>query len=1170
MGPFSAAQIGAETYATARCAVKLSCWIVSCNRVEWKGVNLERFLSPYSPPTSNLVDCIQYWMGQYADEVAFYFTDGEQEEVRLTYRQLHEASATIAARLCELGLRGQRVLLLYPPGLDFVKGFFGCLYAGAIAVPAYPPRRNRYMSRIEAIASDADARAALTVAQVAERVQETVGPQSPLMKVIWVATDTTPSEMADQWQPHKIAPDDLAILQFTSGSTGDPKGVMISHANMMHNVQLITYSFEPCRTGVGLTWLPTYHDMGLVGGVLKPVFYGRPNVLMSPMAFLQKPVRWLRGISRYKVTVSGGPNFAYDLCVDKVTDDEMEGLDLSTWDVAFNGAEPIRPSTLDGFIRRFGPVGFRPETFFPCYGMAETTLIVTGSTKQDPPIVRCFDGRALDEHRVVVAKPNEPAVRPLVGCGHALPDEEVIIVDPDSRRKLPDHQVGEIWVRSPSVAQGYWNRPELTDETFHAKVTGADGKTYLRTGDLGFLDDGELFVTGRLKDLIIVRGVNRYPQDIELTVERANSRLQAGAAAAFATELNGRESLIIVSEVERKRHKDWEPVLEDIRRAVAREHDLPPDGVVLVRFGSIPKTSSGKIQRHECRDAFLKKSLPVIAEWYAWSEAPAGEATSETVPAAADDSAKRRLGDVHPRVAETVMEHVRAIARERAKGLTLDSNIVELGLDSLERLQIAHSLEEAFGGRFPEDVLAEIETCREVAVAIQTYMGTEPQASRKPAGPSVEAVGKPAEIPPEAADIRQLPERVKLKQTMSMLEATGVPNPYFSVHETVTRDTTVIDGREVINFSSYNYLGMSGDPVVAQAAKEAVDRYGTSVSASRLVSGEKPVHGQLEQAIAEFIGVPSAIVYVGGHSTNETTIGHLLGPGDLIVHDSLAHNSILQGSILSGARRRPFPHNDWEALDRLLAEIRHEYRRVLIAIEGVYSMDGDYPDLPRFIEVKKRHQAWLMVDEAHSMGTMGRHGRGISEHFEADPREVEIWMGTLSKSFGSCGGYIAGSSELVEYLKYTAPGFVYSVGISPPNAAAALAAIQRLEGHPERVARVQANSKLFLKLARQRGLNTGFSKDTPVVPVITGSSLSALHLSHRLFQRGINVQPILYPAVEDKAARLRFFITSAHTREQIEFTVEATAEELSRIGAMAPIEAAAKPDGTKTKREKVS
>jgi 7-keto-8-aminopelargonate synthetase-like enzyme len=303
----------------------------------------------------------------------------------------------------------------------------------------------------------------------------------------------------------------------------------------------------------------------------------------------------------------------------------------------------------------------------------------------------------------------------------------------------------------------------------------------------------------------------------------------------------------------------------------------------------------------------------------------------------------------------------------------------------------------------------------------------------------------------------------------------------------------------------------------------------------------------LEQEIAQFVGKPAAICFIGGHATNETTIGHLFGPGDLIIHDSLAHNSIIQGSILSGARRRAFPHNDWQTLDEVLAEVRRDYRKVLIAIEGTYSMDGDYPDLPKFIEVRNKHKAFLMVDEAHSVGVMGATGRGISEHFGTDPAEIDLLMGTMSKALGSCGGFIAGQSEVVEYLKYTAPGFVFAAGLPAHNAAAALAALRLLKREPERPARARANAGLFLALARQHGMNTGWSGGTAVVPIIIGNSVHALLLSRAMFERGVNVQPILHPAVEEERSRLRFFITSAHNEQQIRSTVQILAEELAKI-----------------------
>ncbi len=365
----------------------------------------------------------------------------------------------------------------------------------------------------------------------------------------------------------------------------------------------------------------------------------------------------------------------------------------------------------------------------------------------------------------------------------------------------------------------------------------------------------------------------------------------------------------------------------------------------------------------------------------------------------------------------------------------------------------------------------------------------------------------------------------------------GVSSPFFKLHEGTAGSTTQIGGKPYINYASYNYLDMSGDPQVNQAAKDAIDRYGTSVSASRLVSGERPIHRELERALAELYEVDDAIALVSGHATNVTTIGHLFGTRDLVLHDELIHNSVLQGIQLSGARRLPFPHNDWQALDDILEEQRHQFERVLIVLEGIYSMDGDYPDLPHFVELKRRHRAFLMVDEAHSFGVMGAKGHGIREHFGLAGSDVDIWMGTLSKTLAGCGGYIAGETALIEHLKFLAPGFLYSVGMPPSVAAASLAALQRMQQMPERVADLQARGRYFLEQAKAARLDTGSSTGLAVVPVITGSSLKATRLSSALFEHGINVQPILYPAVPEKSARLRFFISCRHTEEQIQETI---------------------------------
>ncbi|MCU1750286.1 aminotransferase class I/II-fold pyridoxal phosphate-dependent enzyme [Pseudomonas sp. 6D_7.1_Bac1] len=376
----------------------------------------------------------------------------------------------------------------------------------------------------------------------------------------------------------------------------------------------------------------------------------------------------------------------------------------------------------------------------------------------------------------------------------------------------------------------------------------------------------------------------------------------------------------------------------------------------------------------------------------------------------------------------------------------------------------------------------------------------------------------------------------------------GLSNPFFKLHEGLAGAETVIDGSHYVNFASYNYLGYSGHPQVAKAAKEAIDRYGTSVSASRPVSGDRPVHRELERELAQLYDVEEAITFVSGHATNVTTLGYLFGPRDLIVHDELIHNSVLQGIQLSGARRLSFAHNDWMALDRVLSNQRQHFERVLVVVEGIYGMDGDYPDLPRFVELRQKHQVFLMVDEAHSLGVMGRSGKGIREHFGLAGSDVDIWMGTLSKTLASCGGYIAGEAALVEHLKFLAPGFLYSVGMPAPVAAAALAALRCLrEEGGGRVAKLQARGRQFLRLAQEAELDTGSSTGLAVIPVITGSSLKAAQLSAALSRRGINAQPILYPAVPEQSARVRFFVSCEHTPEQIAQTVVAVSEELKRL-----------------------
>lgn len=560
-----------------------------------------------------------------------FLVNGETEEISFTYQELDQKARAIASFLQDIKATGERALLIYPPGLEFIAAFFGCLYAGVIAVPVYPPRQNQRLTRLQAIAADADAQFILSTNYVLESIEKNFSQESKLAMLRCMATDNINVDVAEDWQEPTLATTNLAFLQYTSGSTGMPKGVMVSHGNLLHNLEMIKTGFQHTEETIFVGWLPLFHDMGLIGNVLQPLYLGIQSYLISPVDFLQRPRRWLEAISRYKATTSGGPNFGYDLCISKITPEQKQGIDLSSWQIAFNGAEPIHAETQELFASTFACCGFRPEAFYPCYGMAETTVFISGGLKTNPPVVRQVDAAALQQNQIVESSNKPPLSRKIVGCGRAWLDEKIIIVNPDSLQECLSGEVGEIWVSGAHVTQGYWNQPSETDKTFKAfladanEVEGKSSGPFLRTGDLGFLDGEELFVTGRIKDVIIIRGRNHYPQDIELTVENSHPSLKPGCSAAITVEIKGEERLVIIQEVERTYLKklDVNQVVGDIRQAVTTQHDLQIYALVLVKPGTIPKTSSGKIQRYACRASYLAGSLDVIEDW---SENPAGTA----------------------------------------------------------------------------------------------------------------------------------------------------------------------------------------------------------------------------------------------------------------------------------------------------------------------------------------------------------------------------------------------------------------------------------------------------------------------------------------------------------------------------------------------------------------
>ena len=552
-----------------------------------------------------------------------YLGDGEQEEARVNYAELDVLASAVGATLQQMHARGERALLLYPPGLDFVAAFFGCLYSGVVAIPAYPPHPARpeiTLPKLQAILADSQAKFVLTITPILSKVAPLFARDEEFRQLHWLATDEIEHARAEDWKETEIAPDDLAFLQYTSGSTSAPKGVMVSHRNLLENSAYIHYGFEHTPESVSVTWLPAYHDMGLIDGIVQPMYGGFTGYVMPQTSFLQRPLRWLQAISRYRATHSGGPNFAYEHCVNKIRPEQRSGLDLSCWRVAYNGAEPIREETLRKFALSFEECGFRADAFYPAYGLAEATLKVAGGRGARPPVISKLESAPLEENLLVEASASSDPlnVRTLVSSGRLDLGTRAIIVDPASLTECAQGRVGEVWVSGEGVAQGYWNRPELTEQTFRAHLSDTGDGPFLRTGDLGFIKDGELFITGRLKDLIIIGGRNHYPQDIELIVEQCHPALRSGCTAAFSVECEGDERLVIAAEFDPRSVKrsfpaeQWKLLKTAVLRAVSDHFGLHVHELVLLKLGGVPKTSSGKIKRQECRKAYLTGALDIL------------------------------------------------------------------------------------------------------------------------------------------------------------------------------------------------------------------------------------------------------------------------------------------------------------------------------------------------------------------------------------------------------------------------------------------------------------------------------------------------------------------------------------------------------------------------------
>ncbi|MEO0770385.1 MAG: fatty acyl-AMP ligase [Cyanobacteria bacterium J06649_4] len=570
---------------------------------------------------STLVELLQHRASTQPTDLAYQFlVDGKKEGPSYTYAELEEWAKAIAALLQQQQAKGERALLLYPQGIEVVAAFCGCLYAGVIAIPVPPPdagRMKRTLPRLREIIKDAEATIVLSNDRIIDLIKDS-GLDFPEFDTMrWIDTESVDLSLAKEWQDPDVDKDVLAYLQYTSGSTSTPKGVMLSHYNLLHHSDYLQRACGYSADGPTVTWMPYFHDYGLVEGLMQPLYNGAPCYIMAPLAFVKRPLRWLQAIQKYGATHSQAPNFAYELCLRRIKPAKREGLDLSSWVSAGNAAEPIYPRVLREFAEAFSDYGFKWADFSPAYGLAEATLLVSSTPIGKEPVVLKLEASELEKGKIVTASSDSSYVREAVSCGPLVCETIVAIVNPDTMTRCAEDEVGEIWINDPGIAHGYWQRPDATRETFEAQIKEEGAERYLRTGDLGFMQDGELFITGRIKDLIIIRGTNHYPQDIEWTVQQTGEAMRPDYGACFSIIEEGEERLVVVQEVERQHQRalNADEQMAEIRQAISEAHELQVYAIALVKSGNVLKTSSGKIQRRKCKSSFLAGELEVLADW---------------------------------------------------------------------------------------------------------------------------------------------------------------------------------------------------------------------------------------------------------------------------------------------------------------------------------------------------------------------------------------------------------------------------------------------------------------------------------------------------------------------------------------------------------------------------
>jgi 8-amino-7-oxononanoate synthase len=1107
-------------------------------------------------------EIIEYRAEENPDKIAYTFLlDGEDQEDNITYLQLLQRVKSIAYELQNKYQKGDRALLLFEPSLDFIVSFYACLFAGIIAVPAYPPdvnRLNKSVPRLLSIIKDSETSVILTTSNIMGLAKGFTSSIPELKNVGWLSVDNLDINNHLYYKKVEILPETIAFLQYTSGSTASPKGVILDHECLIYNEEMINqcfYHFDKSQPTTFVGWLPLYHDMGLIGNVIQPLYINSQCILMSPIKFLKRPFRWLKAISKYKAYTSGAPNFAYELCVHKITEAEKSTLDLSSWRVAYNGAEPIKARTLDRFYECFKEYGLKKEVLFPVYGLAEATLIVSGGSREEEPIIAKVKKSELEKHNIIFTQEESDSIV-LVSSGRSILEQEIKIVNSETFEELESNEVGEIWVNGKNIAKGYWNKPEKTKETFKAQIKGQEGIFYLRTGDLGFLSNNELYVTGRIKDMLIISGRNIYPYDIERVIESKRvifPEIRLGCIACFGIEANNKENIGIMMEISPSKNPsfDIDKLQEAIIATVFNEFELPIYSITFIKEGNLPKTSSGKIQRYLCKKAFNSNIINEVIKNYV-----------------AYDIKEIILNKNDNLISDFIIEWIKKEFIISNEKIDINLSFNFYGFDSINSMRFINDLENYLNKNFDSNLLLDFPNIKTLSEYLSSQEKSNIQENK---------IIEFTENNNKNLDLNQKEYSISDKDSLSFnLSENGfIDSDKYSLYDLLVDSRidslsftdrldvicnwssdmhkkehylyrrTVLEGskpfikindkftgkiKEMINLSSNDYLNLTKHPRILKAGISCFENLGAGAGSVPMLGGTHQINRKLEQKIAAVKGCESALVYTSGYGANIGVLTALLRKNDVAIIDSLAHASLIDGT--NNCNKLFFKHNDLDSLESILISSKNKYKNKLVILDGVYSMDGDIANLDKILELAHSFGAWVLVDEAHATGVIGKNGGGTPEHFNLKGK-IDIVTGTLSKAMGCVGGFVAGKMELIKYLEASSRPYIFSTAPFIPVSACALESLYVIEEEAELRIKLWRNINYFASNLRKLGFDLGNS-ETAILPLIIGNDYKVKEMATQLHRVGVMVNSVLYPAVPKHLSRIRMSVTTGLNQEYLD------------------------------------